>query len=68
MADLVKWMNAKTKKLDWMDMASTKIAVMGFMLTVAKLWTPILSLDWYWYALIWIVFAIKPLMAFFSKK
>ncbi|MDD5499269.1 MAG: hypothetical protein PHT91_00130 [Candidatus Nanoarchaeia archaeon] len=67
MAGFVKWMNAKTKKLDWKDIAFTKIAVMGFTLTVAKLWTPILSLYWYWYALIWIVFAIKPLTAFFKK-
>ncbi len=36
-------------KAGWADIALTKIAVFAGALLIAKLWTPILSLDWYWY-------------------
>lgn len=53
-------------KAGWVDIALTKIAVFAFALLIAKLWTPILSLDWYWYFAVWILAAIKPLNAFFK--
>ena len=36
-------------------------------LAVAKLWQPVLALDWHWYALIAVVAAIKPLVTFFRS-
>ena len=53
-------------KAGWVDIALTKIAVFAGALLIAKLWTPILSLDWYWYLAVWILAAIKPLSAFFK--
>lgn len=48
-------MNKKLKKITHWDIALLKIGVVAFALLVAKLWSPILSLAWYWYAIIFIV-------------
>jgi len=49
------WINEKIKKLTCTDLAVTKLCVMAFTLMVAKLWSPILSLPWYWYGLVFAV-------------
>jgi len=46
------WYSTGMKKLKWHDMSLVKLASMAFALMIAKLWTPLLSLDWYWYGLI----------------
>ena len=51
----IKKMNKKLKKMTHWDVAMLKIAVAAFALLIAKLWSPILSLEWYWYAIIFIV-------------
>ena len=45
------------------------IGLMGFAfgLMIAKLWEPILYLDWYWYLVIAILGLIKPLTTFFKQ-
>jgi len=43
-------MDRKVSKLRWYDIGAIKIAVAAFVLLVAKLWSPLLSLDWGWYA------------------
>jgi hypothetical protein len=55
-----KWANYKISKLTWVDIALTKWSVFAFALMIAKLWPRILSLKWYWYALIFVVLAIIP--------
>lgn len=55
------WANSRIKKLKWFDASLAKISVIGFSLMIAKLWTPILSLEWYWYAAIFILAMIVPL-------
>ena len=52
--------NSKVKNLNWSDVQLIKLAVAGFVLMIAKLWQPVLSLDWYWYAVIGVLAAIKP--------
>jgi hypothetical protein len=64
---LNKWANSKIKKLTCSDMQLIKISVIAFTLMVAKLWSPILTLRWYWYGLIFIIAAIKPCMKMFNK-
>ena len=54
------WADAQVKKLNWVDLQCIKVSVIGFTLLIAKLWEPILNLSWYWYALIFILFLIKP--------
>jgi hypothetical protein len=39
-------------------MAMLKLCVFFFALLLAKLWMPLLSLDWYWYALVFVLTAI----------
>ena len=61
---LFNWADKKMAKLTWIDMGLTKLAVAAFVLMIAKVWPPLLSLDWYWYGLIWILLAIIPLRNF----
>ena len=53
------WLNSQAKKLDWISIQLMKLSVFTFALMVAKLWKPILGLDWYWYSLIFILAAIE---------
>jgi len=62
--NLFNWADKKMAKLTWIDMGLTKLAVAAFALMMAKVWPPLLSLDWYWYGLIWILLAIIPLRNF----
>jgi len=45
------------------------MGLMGFAfgLMIAKIWEPILYLDWYWYLVIAILASIKPLMTFWKQ-
>jgi len=52
------WLNSRAKKLDWISVNLLKLSVAGFVLMIAKLWKPLLSIDWYWYALIFVLAAI----------
>jgi len=65
--DFVKWMNSCVKRMEWYDIALVKIAVAAFVLMIAKLWMPILSLEWYWYLVIAILAAILPWSKMFKK-
>lgn len=67
MKGFIKSLDKKTQKLNTTDIALTKVAVIFFTLTIAKLWTGILALDWYYYAIPWILTAIKPISKFFGK-
>ncbi|MDB2414161.1 hypothetical protein N9W34_00140 [Rickettsiales bacterium] len=42
------------------DISLIKLSTAAFVLMVAKLWPPLLNLDWYWYGIIAIVAAIIP--------
>jgi len=55
-------------RLRWYDISLVKISTAAFILMIAKLWSPILALDWYWYLIIGIIAAIKPVTDMFSKK
>lgn len=52
--------DSKIRKLNWVDIQFIKLSVAGCILMIAKLWEPLLSLDWYWYAIIFVLAAIKP--------
>ncbi len=58
--------NLKKYKADWIDVALTKTAVFAATLFLAKLWNPVLSLDWYWYIIVCMIAAIKPMITFFK--
>jgi hypothetical protein len=62
--NLIKWANSKISKLTWVDIGLTKCSVAAFVLMIAKLWPPLLNLDWYWYGLIFVALAIIPFRNF----
>jgi hypothetical protein len=61
------WMDSKTKNLDWLDIGLVKVSVFFFTLMLAKLWAPLLSLEWYWYALVFVLAGIKPIYDVFKS-
>ncbi len=63
-----KWADSRVKKLGWADMALVKISVFFFALMLAKLFSPLLSLDWQWYAIAFLLAGIKPTYDVFTGK
>jgi hypothetical protein len=53
-----QWANEWIKKLTCLDYALIKIGVFAFTLMLAKLLPGILSLDWYWYGLVYALIAV----------
>ena len=62
------WMDSKAKNLDGLDIGLIKLSVFFFTLMLAKLWAPLLSLEWYWYALVFVLAGIKPIYDVFKSK
>ena len=65
---LFTWMDSKIKDLHWYDISLVKLSTAAFILMVAKLWEPILSLAWYWYLIIAVLAAIKPVAKMLAKQ
>lgn len=65
--NLIAWANPKIKRLSFWDIQLIKLSVAGFILMLVKFWEPLISLNWYWYALIFIVAAIKPWLSVLQK-
>ena len=51
----------------YIDIRLTGLVGLAFGLMIAKFWTPILYLDWYWYLVIALLAAIKPVMTFWKQ-
>lgn len=64
---LETWADLRIKKYNLLDIQLLKIGVAGFVLMIAKLWRPLLSLDWYWYAIIALLGGIKPVSRVLGK-
>ena len=64
---LSEWGSTRIKNLGCMDIALVKLSVAGFVLMLVSLWPPLASLGWYWYALVFVLAAIKPFYAVFRK-
>ena len=63
-----EWINEKVKKLTCVDIGITKLCVFPFALMLAKLWSPILSLEWYYYGIVFAVTYLYLIMKIFGKK
>jgi len=61
------WVDLKVKKIDWIDLKLIQISSAALVLMIAKLWKPLLSLDWYWYGVIFVLAVIKPICRMLSK-
>lgn len=64
----INWMKSMADKLDWYDFGILKLGVFTFTLALAKLWPPILNLDWYWYGIVFIIAWVWLLFKIFSKQ
>ena len=64
---LFEKMNKVVKKMTWCDVKLIKLGAAAFTLMIAKLWPPLLSLEWYWYAALGVVFILKPLKLYLGK-
>jgi len=51
----------------YIDIRLAVLVGLAFGLMIAKLWVPILYLDWYWYLVIALLASIKPMMTFFKQ-
>ena len=49
------------------DIRLVRLAGFALGLMIAKLWEPILYLDWYWYLVITLLALIKPVMTFWKQ-
>ena len=49
------------------DIRLVSLAGFALGLMIAKLWEPILYLDWYWYLVITLLALIKPVMTFWKQ-
>jgi len=49
------------------DIRLVRLAGFALGLMIAKLWEPILYLDWYWYLVITLLASIKPVMTFWKQ-
>ena len=63
----IEWMNKRTKKMDVWDIGLTKWAVFFFALMFVKFWPALTALDWYWYAFVFVLAALRPFLKFFGK-
>lgn len=61
------WINEKIKKINCCDIGLIKLSIAAFVLMLAKLWAPLLSLEWYWYGIIFVLAVIKPLAKILKK-
>ncbi|MCK5299565.1 MAG: hypothetical protein KAJ54_00275 [Candidatus Aenigmarchaeota archaeon] len=64
---ITNWADQKVKKFDLRDIQLIKLSVFSFTLMLAKIWEPILSLEWYWYAVVFILATIRPALKMFGK-
>ncbi len=58
---LTDWMNSKIKKFGWTDIACIELASISFGLMLASILPSLILVSPWWYLLIWIVLALKPL-------
>lgn len=66
--NIFSWADSKIKYFHWYDLGFIKISVLACSLLIAKLWPPILSLDWYYYLLIAICAAMRPMFMMLQKN
>lgn len=64
---VVNWIEQRMQTLKWYDISLTKLSTFFFVLMLAKLWQPILSMNWQTYLVLALVFAIRPLYQFYLR-
>lgn len=63
----LKFINSKIKNLDILDIQLIKLSTFFFALMLASIFPILISLDWYYYLIIFLLFGIRPIYKFFFK-
>ena len=63
---LFAWAEKNIKKLKWYDISIFKLCMFSIALLLAKLWPPLLSLEWYWYAIAFVLTCARLFFVMFS--
>lgn len=61
------WFEKRIRLFHWFDISLIKLSSAAFALMVAKLWPPLLSLDWQVYFLITVLAAAPVCLKIFRK-
>ena len=61
------WSENNIKKFKWYDIGLFKLYTFSIALLIIKLWPPLLSLEWYWYALAAVLTGIRLFYVMFSS-
>ena len=64
---IMQLINGGKKQFTIVDVASDEMAMFALAFLIAKYWVGVTSLAWYWYAIIFVIFLIKPVMAMFKE-
>ena len=64
---LAQLFNYKKKRFTLLEVASDEIAMFALAFLIAKYWMGVTSLAWYWYVILFVIFLIKPLMAWLKN-
>lgn len=62
-----KWMNKQIKQFDWQDISLIKLSAFLFGVLLAKYWTALRNIEWYWLVGIIMLTAIPVAMKMFKK-
>ena len=60
-------LNEMVKRFDAFDISLIKLSVVAAVLLIAKYWTSLTSLAWYWYVIVFVLVVIRPLMHMFKE-
>ncbi|MFH0840755.1 MAG: hypothetical protein V1865_02125 [bacterium] len=60
------WKNSRIKNFTILDIKLIKLSTAAIILMVVVLWPPLASLDWYWYLIIGVLAAIRPMIKFYK--
>ena len=61
------WADSRYRRLTFVGNQLTQIGAAALLLTIAKLWPPLLSLEWYWYDIIFVLAVIRPAYQILKK-
>jgi len=64
--NFASWLNEETRKMDWIDMALTKVSCFAFGVLLAILIPQLTEINILWIIAVWILLAIRPVYRFFK--
>ena len=64
---VIEFINKTAKKLDGVDIGLVKLGVFAIAFLIAKYYPQVLSLDWYWYAVVVVLASARPFYRAYLK-